>query len=284
MKVYIDGKYVDKEDAKISVFDRGVLYGDGVFEGIRAYAGRVFKLEEHLDRLYDSAKAIMLNIPMEKEQMKQAIVDTVKANGLTDAYIRVLVTRGIGSLGLDPFECKNPQVVIIAATIALYPQEVYQKGIELVTVSTIRNHPAALNPRIKSLNYLNNILAKAEAIQAGALEGVMLNHEGHVSECTGDNIFILRRRTLSTPPKSAGILEGITRNVVIELARKESLEVMEETLTRHDLFTADECFVTGTAAEICPVIKIDGRVIGTGKPGPITIKLGKLFTEYTRNQ
>ncbi len=282
-KVYINGEFVAKKDAKISVFDHGVLYGDGVFEGIRAYGGVVFKLDEHLDRLFDSARAIMLRIPLDKEQVKKTIYQALEVNGLEDAYIRLLVTRGIGSLGLDPFECKHPQLVIIADKITLYPREFYQKGLELVTVATIRNHPSALNPRIKSLNYLNNILAKIEAITAGVIEAVMLNHEGFVAEGTGDNIFIVREGTLSTPPMSAGILGGITRKVVIDLARREQMEAREENLTRYDLYCADECFVTGTAAEICPVVKIDGRVIGTGKPGPVTEKLSELFTALTRN-
>lgn len=282
LKVYIDGKLYPKEKAKISVFDHGLLYGDGVFEGIRSYNGRVFRLKEHLDRLYNSAKAIWLTIPMTKEEMAKAIEDTLKANKLRDAYIRVVVTRGEGTLGLDPNKCPKPSVIIITDTITLYPEEFYEKGLEVITVATVRNHNAALSPRIKSLNYLNNILAKIEGLQAGVVEAIMLNTDGCVAECTGDNIFIVRNNILSTPPVTAGILEGITRNAVIEIARKLGITVREENMTRYDLFVADECFLTGTAAEVIPVVKIDQRPIGTGKPGPMTQLLRREFHKLTR--
>jgi branched-chain amino acid aminotransferase len=283
LKVYIDGKLYPKEGAKISVFDHGLLYGDGVFEGIRSYNGRVFRLKEHLDRLYNSAKAIWLKVPMSKGEMAKAIEATLKVNKLRDAYIRVVVTRGAGTLGLDPNRCPHPSVIIITDSIALYPAEFYRKGLEVVTVATLRNHNAALNPRIKSLNYLNNILAKIEGLQAGVVEAIMLNTDGLVAECTGDNIFVVRREALSTPPVTAGILEGITRNCVIEIARKLGIPVREENLTRYDLFVADECFLTGTAAEIVPVVKIDQRPIGDGKPGAMTLRLLREFQELTRN-
>ena len=282
LKIYINGKLFGKEDATISVFDHGLLYGDGVFEGIRSYGGKVFLLTEHVDRLWDSAKALLLEIPIGKDEMAKAIQDTVDVNGITDGYIRVLVTRGVGTLGLDPNRCSNPQVIIIADKIALYPDELYEKGLDIVTVSTIRNHPAALNPRIKSLNYLNNILAKIEGLQAGCIEALMLNHKGEVAECTGDNVFIVRDGALLTPPTDAGILEGITRNAVIGLARDAGLEVREVSLTRHDVFIAEECFLTGTAAEVIPVVKLDSRAIGDGKPGPITRDLMARFKQLTR--
>lgn len=283
LKVYINGQYYDKEDAKISVYDHGLLYGDGVFEGIRSYGGKIFRLKEHLDRLWDSAKAIWLTIPMTKEEMAKAIEETLRINGIQDGYIRVVVTRGVGTLGLDPNRCSNPQVIIITDHISLYPKELYEKGLEIITVSTVRNHPAALSPRIKSLNYLNNILAKIEGLQAGCIEALMLNHKGEVAECTGDNIFLVRRGELFTPPKEAGILEGITRAAVIELAREAGLPVHEVPLTKHDVYIADECFLTGTAAEIVPVVKVDSRPIGDGKPGPITKDLMERFHRLTRN-
>src|ERR1043166_4339004 len=264
MKVYIDGKFFEAKDAKVSVFDHGLLYGDGIFEGIRAYHGRVFKLREHIDRLFCSAKAILLKIPMSPADRMRAVVDPCRKNKLRDAYIRLLVTRGIGTLGLNPNRCKNPSVVIIADTIQLYPAELYQQGKAIVTVPTTRNLPNAVNPAIKSLNYLNNILAKIEANIAGVEEAIMLNAEGFVAECTGDNIFILKNGQAFTPPLSAGALYGITRGVVIELARAAGISVSEPNLTRYDLFNADECFLTGTGAEIIPVTKIDGRVIGSG--------------------
>ncbi|MCD6080637.1 MAG: branched-chain-amino-acid transaminase [Candidatus Omnitrophica bacterium 4484_49] len=281
MKVYLNGELVDKESALISVFDHGYLYGDGVFEGIRAYNGIIFKLREHLDRLYRSAHMIMLEIPLAKVKMQEAVIATMKANNLKDAYIRVVVSRGEGDLGLDPRKCKNPNVVIITDKIVLYPQELYEKGMEIITVPTRRNIPEAINPQIKSLNYLNNILAKIEAINSGYQEAVMLNHDGLVVECTGDNIFILKENVLLTPPAYLGALKGITRDTVIELARKKGIEVKEDVITRYDLYNAQECFLTGTAAEIVPVVKIDGRVIGNGKPGKITLQLIEDFRELT---
>ncbi len=283
MKVFIDGKYYDGRAAKISVFDHGLLYGDGVFEGIRAYHGRVFKLREHIDRLFCSAKAILLHIPMSHAHLMHAVVEACRKNKIRDGYIRLVVTRGIGTLGLSPSRCKNPSVIIIADKIQLYPPALYQKGMEIVTVPTVRNLHSALNPAIKSLNYLNNILAKIEANQAGCEEAVMLNAEGFVAECTGDNLFIVKKGALLTPPLSAGALYGITRGVVMELAEEEGLAVSEPNLTRYDLFNADECFLTGTGAEIVPVVKIDGRVIGTGKPGPITRKLEEEYRTLTKN-
>jgi len=283
LKVYINGRLYDKQDAKISVYDHGFLYGDGVFEGIRSYGGKVFRLAEHLDRLCDSAKAIWLEIPLSKQEMARAIEDTLAENGIKDGYIRVVVSRGCGTLGLDPNECSDPQVIIITDHISLYPDELYQKGLEIVTVSTIRNHPAALNPRVKSLNYLNNILAKIEGLQAGCIEALMLNHKGEVAECTGDNIFLVRGGKLLTPPNDAGILEGITRAAVIELARNAGIAVSEASLTKHDVYIADECFLTGTAAEVVPVVKVDSRTIGDGVPGPITRDLIQRFHKLTRS-
>jgi len=277
MKIYLDGKLVDEHAAKVSVFDHGLLYGDGVFEGIRAYNGRVFKLKEHIDRLFYSAKAILLEIPMSPVELMQATVATIKANKLRDAYVRLVVTRGVGNLGLNPRSCKQPTVFIIAGKIQVYPEALYAKGMEIVTVPTVRNLHSALNPAIKSLNYLNNILAKIEANNAGVEEAVMLNSEGFVAECTADNLFILKHGELQTPPLSAGALYGITRGTVMELAGQAGMKVSEPNLTRYDLFNADECFLTGTGAEIMPVIKIDGRVIGGGKPGPLT---SKLISEY----
>jgi len=282
LKVYINGQLYDKDDARISVYDHGLLYGDGVFEGIRSYGGKVFRLEQHLDRLWNSAKAIWLEIPMTKAQMAHAIRDTLQINGIQDGYIRVVVTRGVGTLGLDPNRCSNPQVIIITDHISLYPEEYYRDGLSIITVSTVRNHPAALSPRIKSLNYLNNILAKIEGLQAGCIEALMLNHKGEVAECTGDNIFIVRGGRLMTPPNEAGILEGITRDAVIGLAREAGLKVHEVPLTKHDVYIADECFLTGTAAEIVPVVKVDSRKIGDGKPGPITRDLMARFHRLTR--
>jgi len=280
-KVYIDGQFVSKKEAKVSVFDHGFLYGDGVFEGIRSYKGKILELDAHVRRLYESAKSIRLEIPLTQEQMTDAIKESLRINGLNDSYLRVIITRGVGYLGLSPWKTSHPSVIIIVDQIELYPAELYQKGLELITCATIRNHPAALSPRIKSLNYLNNILAKIEAIDAGAQEGIMMNHEGHVAECTGDNIFIVRSGTLLTPPTSAGILEGVTRDIVIELAGKANIPFKEETLTRHDLFVADECFLTGTAAEVIPATKIDGRVVGTGQVGPITRQLIDAFHKRT---
>ncbi|HHY86978.1 MAG TPA: branched-chain-amino-acid transaminase [Verrucomicrobia bacterium] len=282
MKVYVDGKYYNEREAKVSVFDHGLLYGDGIFEGIRAYNGRVFRLREHIDRLFYSAKAILLNIPMSRSEMMRAVVETCRKNRIRDGYIRLLVTRGIGTLGLNPKRCKNPSVIIIADKIQLYPPALYQRGMEIITVPTVRNLHSAVNPAIKSLNYLNNILAKIEANNAGCEEAVMLNANGYVAECTGDNLFIVKKGQVLTPPLSAGALYGITRQVVIELAEKASLPVAEPDLTRYDLFNADECFLTGTGAEIVPVVKIDGRVIGNGKPGPITRKLTAAYHALTK--
>ena len=283
LKIFISGRLYDKEDAKISVYDHGLLYGDGVFEGIRSYGGKVFRLEEHLDRLWDSAKAIWLKIPMTKEAMGQAIYDTLKVNGISDGYIRLVVTRGAGTLGLDPNRTADPQVIIIADKIALYPPEMYEQGLKIITVSVVRNHAAALSPRIKSLNYLNNILAKIEGLNAGCVEALMLNTKGEVAECTGDNVFLVRRGELLTPPIEAGILEGVTRQAVIELARDAKLEVREIPLTKHDVYIADECFLTGTAAEVIPVVKVDDREIGAGKPGPITRDLRERFHKLARS-
>ena len=277
MKIYIDGKYCGERDAKISVFDHGLLYGDGLFEGIRAYNGRVFKLKEHIDRLFCSAKAILLKLPMAHAEIMAAVVATCRRNRIRDGYIRLVVTRGVGTLGLNPNRCKNPSVIIIADKMQLYPPEFYERGMEIVTVPTTRNLHSALNPAIKSLNYLNNILAKIEANNAGCEEAIMLNAEGFVAECTGDNIFIVKEGCLLTPPLSAGALYGITRQVVMELAAQSGLKVAEPNLTRYDLFNADECFLTGTGAEVVPIVKIDGRVIGTGKPGLIT---GELVAQY----
>jgi branched-chain amino acid aminotransferase len=283
-KVYIGGRLYEKADAKISVFDHGLLYGDGVFEGIRSYSGRVFRLADHVDRLYDSARGIHLVIPMTKASMAEAVVSTLKSNNLRDAYIRLIVTRGAGSLGLDPRKTTDPQVIIITDSISLYPEELYEHGLKIITAGTMRNHPAALNPRIKSLNYLNSILAKIEGTNAGCLEALMLNHKGEVSECTGDNIFVVRKGELHTPSIDAGILEGITREAVIELARDMGIKVVERTMDRQDIYTADECFLTGTAAEVIPVVELDGRPIGTGKPGPITHDLRQRFHALVRGE
>jgi branched-chain amino acid aminotransferase len=282
MKIYIDGKYCDQKNAKISVFDHGLLYGDGIFEGIRAYNGRVFRLKEHIDRLFCSAKAILLKIPLSHAEVVRAVVDTCRRNKIRDGYVRLLVTRGAGTLGLNPNRCKNPSIIIIADKIQLYPAELYERGMEIITVPTTRNLHSALNPAIKSLNYLNNILAKIEANNAGCEEAIMLNAEGFVSECTGDNIVIVKAGQILTPPLSAGALYGITRGVVLELGREEGLAVAEPNLTRYDLFNADECFLTGTGAELIPIVKIDGRVIGAGRPGPITRRLVDKYHALTK--
>jgi branched-chain amino acid aminotransferase len=281
-KIYINGKLLDKANATISVYDHGLLYGDGVFEGIRIYGGRVFRLPQHIERLYDSARTIYLDIPLTPAQMAEAITATVRANAKQEGYIRVVVTRGAGYLGLDPRKTTDPQVIVIVDDISLYPAELYEHGMEIVTAATIRNHPNAVNPRIKSLNYLNNILAKIEAVRAGCHEALMLNHKGEVAECTGDNLFLVKHGVLLTPPLNAGVLEGVTRNAVIELAQAEKIVVQQTGLTRHDVYTADECFLTGTAAEVIAVVKCDGRVIGTGKPGPITRRLMERFHQLTR--
>ena len=282
-KIYINGKFFDKADAKISVFDHGLLYGDGIFEGLRIYDGRVFRLRQHLERLYDSAKAIKLEMPLTFEQMIDATRNAVEVNQKKDGYIRLVVTRGAGSLGLDPRKASNPQVIIIVDDIKLYPQEMYDNGLSIVTASTIRNHPNSLNPRIKSLNYLSSILAQIECIEAGCIEALMLNHKGEVAEGSADNIFIVKRGVVNTPPPVAGILEGITREAVMELATKAGISVLQTALTRFDVYGADECFLTGTAAELIPVVKVDGRAIGTGKPGPITKRLHERFHQLVRS-
>jgi branched-chain amino acid aminotransferase len=282
MKIFIDGKYFDESNAKISVFDHGLLYGDGIFEGIRAYNGRVFKLKEHIDRLFYSAKSILLTMPMSHAELMAAVVDTCRQNKLRDGYIRLLVTRGVGTLGLNPNRCKDPSVVIIADKIQLYPPELYRQGMEIVTVPTVRNLHSALNPAIKSLNYLNNIMAKIEANNSGCEEALLLNAEGFISECTGDNVFIVKEEHLMTPPLSAGALYGITRRVVMEMAAESGLKVREPNLTRYDVFNADECFLTGTGAELVPVVKVDGRVIGSGKPGPVTERLVSQYHALTK--
>ncbi len=276
MKIYLNGKFVNKEEAKISVFDHGFLYGDGAFEGIRAYNRVVFKLKEHIDRLYETAHTLMIDIPMSKKEMIDAVVASLKANGLKDGYVRVVVTRGEGDLGLDPKKCHGrPSVIIIADKITLYSKQLYEKGMEIITVPTPRNYTDALNPQLKSLNYLNNILAKIEASNSGFSEAIMLDTNGYVAECTGDNIFIVKNNILSTP--STGRLKGITRDTVMGLAEKIDLKVEERLITRHEVYTADECFLTGTAAELIPIVKVDGRRIGDGKPGKVTKKMIKLF-------
>jgi branched-chain amino acid aminotransferase len=283
LKIYIDGQFLDEANAKVSVFDHGLLYGDGIFEGIRAYNGRVFKLKEHIDRLFYSAKAILLNIPLSHAEIMRAVVDTCRQNGIRDGYIRLLVTRGVGGLGLNPNRCKKPSVIVIADKIQLYPAEMYERGLDIITVPTVRNLHSALNPAIKSLNYLNNILAKIEANNGGCEEAIMLNSEGYVSECTGDNIFIIKDGQMFTPPLSAGALYGITRGVVMELARLSGIPVSEPNLTRYDMFNADECFLTGTGAELIPVVKIDGRVVGSGKPGQVTKDLVTKYKALTHS-
>ena len=282
MIIYLNGEFVDKENAKVSVFDHGLLYGDGIFEGLRCYHGKVFRLEKHIDRLWDSAKSIALEIPISKTEMMAATNKTIALNDIKEGYIRLIVTRGIGDLGLDPFVCGTPQIIIIAAQLALYPKELYEKGLDIVTAGTMRMPPAALNPRVKSLNYLNSIMAKIEAMRAGCEEALMLNHKGEVAECTGDNIFVIKDGVLMTPPISAGILQGVTRDVVLELAAKMEIPVKEIAFTRHDVFVADECFLTGSAAELIPVVSIDKRTIGDGKPGPITKKLLDAFHEEVK--
>jgi branched-chain amino acid aminotransferase len=281
-KIYIDGKFYSEANAKISVFDHGLLYGDGIFEGIRFYNGRVFRLEEHLLRLWDSARSICLEIPMTMQDMTEAVLETIRQNHLRDGYIRLLVTRGIGNLGLNPTQCKSPSVIIIAATIALYHEDFYRKGLTIVTCATRRSNSAALNPAVKSLNYLNNVMARIEANLAGADEALMLNDAGNVAECTADNIFILKHGQIFTPPVAAGALRGITRSVVFEIAAELGVKVRETDITRHDVFVADECFLTGTAAEIVPVVKADGRSIGNGKPGPISARIIARFRQVTR--
>jgi len=279
MKIWLDGKLVDESEAKISVFDHGLLYGDGVFEGIRFYNGRIFRLEQHISRLFDSARAIIIKMPWTQEEVCRFTCEAVAANGLTDGYIRLVVTRGAGELGLNPYLCPTPSMFIIAATIKLYPEECYQNGLAVITCATRRPAPGALMPQVKSLNYLNNIMAKVEAIQANALEAVMLNEQGYVAECTGDNLFLIKNGKLITPLISDGALDGITRAVIIEIAEKLGVPFIERSLTRYDIFTADECFLTGTAAEVIPVVSLDRREIGDGKPGPFTRQFLKAFHE-----
>jgi branched-chain amino acid aminotransferase len=281
-KIYVDGKFYSEAHAKVSVFDHGLLYGDGIFEGIRFYNGRVFRLEEHLERLWDSARSICLKIPMTRLEMAEALLETIRQNHLRDGYIRLLVTRGVGNLGLNPEQCKNPSVIIIAATITLYHEDFYRKGLSIVTVATRRSNPASLNPAVKSLNYLNNVMARIEANLAGADEALMLNDAGNIAECTADNVFIIKHGQIFTPPITAGALRGITRSIVFEIGNEFDIKVTEADFTRHDIFVADECFLTGTAAEIVPVVKADGRVIGNGKPGPITTQIIARFREMTR--
>lgn len=281
MKIYIDGKFFEKDQAKVSVFDHGLLYGDGIFEGIRFYNGRVFRLTEHMDRLYDSAKAILLTPDISKADLTEAVLETIRQNGLTEGYIRLVITRGEGTLGLSPEHCPKPTTIIIAAGIKLYPKEMYENGLVVVTCATRRIPHGALSPMVKSLNYLNNVMAKIEATAAGAGEGLMLNEQGYVSECTGDNIFIVKNGVILTPPISSGALAGVTRGVVFELAAEAGIPISEPNLTRYDIFTADECFLTGTAAEVIPAIQLDQRPIGDGKPGPITRRFMERFHELT---
>lgn len=280
IEIYIDGKFFPKDEAKISVFDHGLLYGDGIFEGTRAYNGRVFQFDSHINRLFDSAKAIALEMPLTKEEMKNAHLETLRRNKLTDGYIRTVVTRGVGDLGLNPKNCVKPSVIIIADQITLYPDELYEKGLRVITVPTRRNMAETVNPMIKSLNYLNNIMAKIEANLAGAPEAIMLNQEGYVAECTGDNIFLIKDKILSTPSATCGALKGVTREVAMKLAAEMGLEVKETILTRYDIYVADECFLTGTAAEVIPVVEVDGRKIADGKPGPYSKRLKSAFHQF----
>ncbi|MGA1980664.1 MAG: branched-chain-amino-acid transaminase [Sedimentisphaerales bacterium] len=284
LKIWLDNKLVDEADAKITVFDHGLLYGDGVFEGIRIYSSRVFELEAHIKRLYASAKAIRLDIPMRRGELIRAVEKTVEANNVIDGYIRLVVTRGTGNLGLNPFVCESARLFIIADNIQLYPEELYEKGMKVISATTVRNHPLAIPPQVKSLNYLNNILAKIEALDVNAAEAIMYNHEGYVAEATGDNVFIVKDGVIYTPPVEAGALEGVTRGVVIRLAGEAKLEVVEKNLTRFDLYVCDEFFLTGTAAEVIGVVEIDGRIIGDGRPGPYTRLLRKKFFKYTHGK
>lgn len=283
MKVYLNGKLVNKEKAVVSCFDHGLLYGDGAFEGIRSYKGLIFKLNEHIERLFETAHTLMLSVPLSKQQLKNAIIKTLKANSLKDSYIRVVLTRGVGDLGLDPRKCRGKETLfIITDKIVFYPKKIYEKGMEIITVPTVRNLPEALNPQLKSLNYLNNILAKIEAINAGFQEAIMLDSLGYVAECTGDNIFIVKNGELYTPPQCMGTLRGITRDAVLGIARRLSIPAHEHVITRHEVYISDECFLTGTAAEIVPVVKVDGRVIGDGAPGDLTALISKEFKELTK--
>ena len=283
LKVWLGDALVEEADAKVSVFDHGLLYGDGVFEGIRVYNQKIFELDAHLDRLFESALAIRLPHPMSKAQLLEATHQTIEANGIVDGYIRLVVTRGTGTLGLNPFVCKRGVVIIIASTIQLYPEELYEQGMKIISASTMRNHPMALPPQVKSLNYLNNILAKIEALDHGVMEAIMYNHQGNVAEATGDNVFVVKGGVIYTPPVSAGSLAGITRRVVIRLAQEEGLEVVERDLTRCDLYVSEEFFLTGTAAEVIGIVEIDGRRIGAGRPGPITKLLRKRFFDYAQS-
>lgn len=275
--IYLDGEFVTKENAKVSVYDHGFLYGDGIFEGIRIYNGNIFKCKEHLDRLYDSAKSIDLTIPLSYEEMEQALIETIRKNDLRDGYIRLVVSRGFGDLGLDPRRCKRASVIIIVEQLAIYSEEDYRNGLKVVSVSTRRNIPDALNPKIKSLNYLNNILVKIQANLAGVGEAIMLNAQGYVAEGSGDNIFIVKNGSIVTPPTYIGALDGITRRAIIDISKKLGYEVREEPFTLHDVYVADEVFLTGTAAEVIAVREADGRVIGEGKAGPITLHLLEEF-------
>jgi len=284
LKIWLDGKLVDETDARVSVFDHGLLYGDGVFEGIRVYKRRIFEVDAHIRRLYESARAIRLTIPLKATELVKAVEETVKANGVVDGYIRLVVTRGVGNLGLNPFTCEKSSVFIIAGSIQLYPDELYEKGMKVISATTVRNHPLAIPPQVKSLNYLNNILAKIEALDSNVPEAIMYNHEGYVAEATGDNVFIVRNGIVYTPPVEAGSLEGITRGVVMKLAGLEKIQVVEKNLTRCDLYICDELFLTGTAAEVIAVVEIDGRLIGDGKPGPITRLLREKFYSYARGK
>lgn len=284
VKIWLDGDIVDQAEAKISVFDHGLLYGDGIFEGIRFYSNRVFKLEEHIDRLIKSAKAICLNLPWSHEDICKATVDTIKANGLTAGYVRLVITRGSGGLGLNPYLCETPSMFIIASAIQLYPEEHYENGLDLITCATRRPTPASLSPQVKSLNYLNNVMAKIECIQAGVLEGLMLNEQGYVAECTGDNIFIIKDGVILTPPISDGALDGITRATIFELCESIGIEIREQTLTRYDVYTADEAFLTGTAAEVIPCVGLDTRKIGDGTPGETSRELVKAFRELANSE
>lgn len=284
LQIFIDGKWYPKSQAVVSVFDHGFLYGDGVFEGIRAYKGCVFKFQEHLDRLYESAHTIMLDIPMTKQEMSDAVVETLKKNNLTDGYIRLVVSRGTGDLGLDPAKCKKASVIIITDNIVLYPQELYEKGMAIITVPTSRNLPNALNPAVKSLNYLNNIMAKIEAKHCGYNEAIMLDPNGNVAECTGDNVFVVKNGELITPATYVGALKGVTRDAIIELARKKGITVRETVLTRHEIYNAEEMFLTGTAAELIPIVEVDARKIGNGEPGSVTLSLLKEFKEITSEE
>jgi len=277
MKIYLDGKFVDSADAKVSVFDHGLLYGDGVFEGIRVYGGNVFRLEEHLERLEYSARALMLKLPLTRAEIREATCETCRINGLKDGYIRLVVTRGVGDLGLAPWLCPKPSIFIIASTISLYPKEHYENGLSIVTVPTRRVNPAAMPPTVKSLNYLNNILGKIEARQFGALEAIMLNDQGYVAECTADNIFIVHKGEILTPAASQGALKGVTRSTIFDIARDLGVPIREADLTRYDIWVADECFLTGTGAEVVPTVKLDGREIGDGRPGPITKRVLEAF-------